>query len=175
MTDPKTESSAPDFGRHAAETEVVAPSSARFPAWVAPVALVLAAIGTLLSLWAMKTASDNAPGVKLAGDSKVRVCSAFATVSKAVSVQTHGGVEELPEPMVAANSRQALLGGGAYLLQQLDGQTPEGLAAAVTGFANDLQILGLNYLGGAVSTDSGQAELLKRADTSMASIADMCK
>lgn len=147
----------------------------KFPAWIAPAALLLGAAGTALSLWAIKTASDNAPGVTLAGDSKERVCSAFATVSKAVSVQTNGGTEPLPEPLLATNSRQALLGGGDYLLQQLDGKTPKDLADAVTAFANDTQMLGLNYLGGAVATDPAQAELIKKADAGMKTIGDMCK
>ena len=83
---------------HTAAVSPPASAPGRFPAWVAPVALVLAAVGTLLSLWSLKTASDNAPGVKLTGESKARVCSAFAAVSKAVSLQTHGGAEPLPEP-----------------------------------------------------------------------------
>lgn len=147
----------------------------KFPAWIAPAALLLGAVGTALSLWAIKTASDNAPGVAVAGDSKARVCSAFATVSKAVSLQTNGGAEPLPEPLLATNSRQALLAGGGYLLQQIDGKTPKDLAEAVTAFANDTQLLGLNYLGGAVSTDPAQAELIARADSGMKSITDMCK
>lgn len=148
-------------------------ASRRFPGWIAPVALVLAVFGTLLSFWAIKTASDNAP-LALAGESKVRVCSAFATVSKAVSLQTNGGAEPLPEPLAATNSRQALLAGGDYLKQQLDAKTPSDLAGAVSAFANDIQLLGLNYLGGAVSTDTGQAELIKRADSGMARVADLC-
>ncbi len=183
MTDP-TQSASGDTGRHAVqgETEAALPATGpvthpggRFPQWVAPVALVLAAIGTLLSLWSLKTASENAPGVKLAGDSKVRVCSAFATVSKAVTLQTNGGAEPLPEPLAAANSRQALLAGGQYLLQQIDAQTPKNLTDAVTAFANDIQTLGLNYLGGAVSTDPTQAELIKRADTGLTGVANLCK
>lgn len=160
---------------HTAAVSPPASAPGRFPAWVAPVALVLAAVGTLLSLWSLKTASDNAPGVKLTGESKARVCSAFAAVSKAVSLQTHGGAEPLPEPLAATNSRQALLAGGEYLLQQIDAKTPKELSAAVTAFANDIQILGLNYLGGAVSADPGQAELLKKADSGMTAIADLCK
>ncbi len=181
MTDP-IQPPAADAGRHAqSEAEADRPaagpgagSGGRFPQWGAPAALVLAVVGTLLSLWSLKTASDNAPGAKLAGDSKVRVCSAFATVSKAVSLQTHGGAEPLPEPLAAANSRQALLAGGQYLLQQIDAKTPGNLADAATAFANDIQTLGLNYLGGAVSTDPAQADLIKRADSGMTSVADLC-
>lgn len=146
----------------------------RFPQWIAPAALLLAAVGTALSLWAVKSASDNAAG-RLAGDGKAGVCSAFATASKAISLQTNGGPEKLPEPLAATNSRQALLAGGEYLLARLDSSTPDDLAKAVTAFANDVQTLGMNYLGGAVATDPGQADLIKRADAGMKSIADMCK
>lgn len=148
--------------------------SRRLPGWVAPAALALGAVGTLLSLWAIKTASDNAP-VGLGGDSKVRVCSSFATVAKAVKLQTNGGAEPLPEPLAATNSRQALLAGGDYLMQQVDGKTPADLKTAVVAFAGNIQMLGLNYLGGAVSTDPVQAELIKKADESMSAVADLCK
>ncbi|HOB50522.1 MAG TPA: hypothetical protein PKK01_14600 [Mycobacterium sp.] len=149
-------------------------ASKGLPAWIAPVALVIAVVGTLLSLWAVKTASDNAP-VALAGESKVRVCSAFATVAKAVRLQTNGGAEPLPEQLAATNSRQALLAGGDYLIQQLDAKTPTDLADAVSAFANDIQVLGLNYLGGAVSTEPAQAELIKKADAGMARVDELCK
>ena len=145
------------------------------PRWIAPAALLLGAVGTMLSLWAIKSASDNAPGVTLTGDSKARVCSAFDSVSKAVKLQTNGGPEPLPAPLAATNARQALLAGGDYLLQQLDAKTPKELADAVTAFSNDLQSLGMNYLGGAVSTDQVQKDLIARADTGLNSVADLCK
>ena len=149
-------------------------NSAKFPQWIAPVALLLAAVGTALSLWALKSGSDNAAG-RLDGGGKAGVCSAFATASNAITLQTNGGTEQLPEPLMAANSRQALLAGGEYLLARVDSSTPDDLAKAITAFANDVQTLGMNYLGGAVATDPGQADLIKRADAGMKSIADMCK
>lgn len=178
MTDPTGGTAAdptrPDAGRPAAEVVAPQPASRGLPAWIAPAALVLAVISALLALWAIKTASDNAP-VALAGESKVRVCSAFATVNKAVTLQTNGGAEPLPEALAATNSRQALLAGGDYLMQQLDAKTPSDLAAAVSDFANNIQVLGLNYLGGAVSTDQSQADLIKKADATMSRVADLCK
>lgn len=149
--------------------------SSRFPEWIAPAALLFGAIGTVLSLWALKSASDDAPGVKLTGDSKQRVCSAFARVSAAVKLQTNGGPQPLPEPLAATNARQALLGGGDYLLQQIDSKTPKDLAEATSTFANDIQTLGLNYLGGAVATDQAQKDLIAKADAGLNSVADLCK
>lgn len=145
------------------------------PQWIAPVALVLAAVGTVLSLWALKSASDAGSAGKVAAGGKAGTCAAFATASKAISLQTNGGAEPLPAALAATNSRQALIGGGEYLLERIDSGTPKELADAVTSFANDAQTLGLNYLGGAVATDPAQAELLKRADEGMKSIAEMCK
>lgn len=186
MTDPTGvnphDSTRPDAGRHAAEAAAPAVEAGlppagqpprRLPVWIAPVALALAVFAALLSFWAIKTASDNAP-VGLAGESKVRVCSAFATVSKAISLQTNGGAEPVPEALAATNSRQALLAGGDYLMQQLDAKTPSDLADAVSAFANDVQVLGLNYLGGAVSTDQSQTDLIKKADAAMARVSDLC-
>lgn len=192
MTDPTqgqpTGSSRPESGAHATDpnesqvwpTPVVAKKPAweqsahrRMPTWIAPAALAFGVIGTLLALWGIKIASGNAP-LALAGDSKVRVCSAFAAVSKAVQLQTNGGAEPLPEALAATNARQALLGGGDYLVQQLDTETPRDLAEAVSAFADHIQVLGLNYLGGAVSTDPAQVELIKQADATMTQVADLC-
>lgn len=145
-----------------------------FPQWIAPAALLLGAVGTVLSLWALKSASDSS-AARVAGEGKAGICSAFTTASRAISLQTNGGAEPLPEPLAATNSRQALIGGGEYLLARVDSSTPRDLAEAVTAFADDVQTLGLNYLGGSVATDPAQADLIKRADAGMKSIADMCK
>lgn len=150
-------------------------TSAGLPKWIAPAALLLGALGTVLSLWALKSASDNGPGVKLTGDSKQRVCTAFASVAKAVKLQTHGGPQKVPEPIAAANARQALLSGGDYLLQQIDAKTPKDLAEAATGFADTIQLLGLNYMGGALNTDQGQKDLIAQADAGLNAVFDKCK
>lgn len=174
MTEPNTNTDETGAQRPAFNMDNLMTSS-KLPGWVAPAALLLGALGTVLSLWAIKSASDNSPGVKLTGDSKARVCSAFATVAKAVKLQTNGGPEPLPEPLAATNARQALLAGGDYLLAQIDAKTPKGLADAATAFANDIQSLGMNYLGGAVSTDQGQKDLIARADSGLNAVTDLCK
>ena len=140
------------------------------------VALVLAVIGIALSIWALLSASSKAPAVELSGDAKTRVCAAFQPVQQAVLQQTNAnlGPDPVQQAAVAANARLALIGGGDYLLRQIDAKTPEDLAAEVTGFANDLQTLGINYLAGLVATDPAQAELNKRAEAAMTTIAEMC-
>ena len=125
----------------------------------------------------MTAASGKQPAPTFAGDSKTRVCAAFQTTAKAVLSQTNAklGPEPVQQAVVAANARLSLLGGGDYLLRQIDPATPRDLAAAVTVFANDIQALGINYLAGAVSTDPAQAELTKRADASMNAITELCR
>ena len=53
--------------------------------WLAPAALLVAVVAAALAIWALTSASSNAPAAaKQAGDPKMRVCTAFDTVSKAV-------------------------------------------------------------------------------------------
>ena len=118
--------------------------------WAAPVALLIAVVAVALAIWALVSASRKAPATALAGDPKMRVCTAFDTVSKAVQLQTHADLG--PEPValaaVAGNARLALFGGGQYLLNRLDSATPPELADAVRSFANVLQDIGMNALAG---------------------------
>lgn len=151
-----------------------APPPRRLP--VATLALVLAIAAVILAVWALVAAASKAPAVTLSGDAKTRVCAAFQPVQQAVLQQTNAnlGADPVQQAAVAANARLALIGGGDYLLRQIDSKTPEDLAVEVTGFANDLQTLGINYLAGLVATDPAQAELNKRADAAMKTIAEMC-
>jgi len=143
---------------------------------IAALALVLAIAAVILAVWALVSAASKAPAVTLSGDAKTRVCAAFQPVQQAVLQQTNAnlGSDPVQQAAVAANARLALLGGGDYLLRQIDSKTPGDLAAEVTGFANDLQTLGINYLAGLVATDPAQAELNKRAEAAMKTIAGMC-
>ena len=100
--------------------------------WAAPVALLIAVVAVALAIWALMSASSKAPAAALAGDAKMRVCAAFDTVSKAVTLQTNADLG--PDPValeaVAGNARLALVG-GEYLLSRLDSSTPPELADAV--------------------------------------------
>ena len=66
----------------------------------------------------------------MTGDPKTRVCDAFNTVSKSVQLQTHNdlGPDPVAQAAVAGNARLALVGGGEYLLNNLDSATPSDLA-----------------------------------------------
>jgi hypothetical protein len=146
--------------------------------WAAPLALLFAVVAVAVAIWALMSASSKAPAAaKPPGDAKTRVCTAFDTVSKAVSLQTHIdlGPDPIPQVAVAGNARLALVGGGQYLLNQLDSATPPQLADVVRSFANDLQDIGMYALAGVPDTDPDQANRLTQGDLARQPIADLCK
>ena len=150
----------------------------RMSRWAAPVALLIAVVAVALAIWALMSASSRAPAAaKLAGDPKMRVCTAFDTVSKAVTLQTHAdlGPDPVAQEAVAGNARLALVGGGQYLLSRLDSATPPELADAVRSFADDLEDIGMNLLAGVPNTDPVQAGRLTEADAARKQIVDLCK
>ena len=133
---------------------------------LAPFAIPLAVIALVLSIWAVVSASANdANTVALPGDPKVRVCSAFEMVAK---MQTRND-------LAPANASLALVGGGDYLLRQLDADTPAHLADAVRAFARDLQEVGMNALAGVPYTDPRQAARQAEGDFDRKQVADLCK
>ena len=145
--------------------------------WAAPVALLIAVVAVALAIWALMSASPRAPETALAGDPKMRVCTAFDTVSKAVTLQTNADLG--PDPValeaVPGNARLALVGGGQYLLSRLDSATPPELADAVRSFAGDLQDIGINLLAGVPTTDPSQATRVAEADAGRKQLVDLCK
>jgi hypothetical protein len=147
---------------------------------------VIAVIAVGVATWALVRSPGEAavnaqqsPAViaQQSDDAKARVCVAFDTVRKAVSVQTNAdlGPDPVAKEAVAANARLATLGGGEYLLSRLDPATPSGLADAVRSFANNLQDIGMNQLVGVPNTDPALAARLHEAEVVSPQIADMCK
>ena len=162
------------------------PASPTPSRWVAPAALVIAAIAIGLAIWALVRTpgeaavnAQQAPAVNAlqSDDAKARVCVAFDMVRKAVSVQTNAdlGPDPVAKEAVAANARLATLGGGEYLLSRLDPATPPELADAVRSFANNLQDIGMNQLVGVSNADPTVAARLSEARAASQQIADMCK
>ncbi|MGY4711141.1 hypothetical protein ACXDF8_16525 [Mycolicibacterium sp. CBM1] len=150
----------------------------RLARWAAPLAVLLGVVAVGLSIWAlMSVSSKSTDSVALPGDPKTRVCSAFDTVVGAVALQTHKdlGTEPVAQAAVAGNARLALVGGGEYLLHQLDGRTPADLADAVRSFSRDLQDIGINALAGVQNADARQAARLADGDASRKQVADLCK
>ena len=150
----------------------------RLARWAVPFAILLGVIAVGLSIWAVVAAtSNNSASGTLPGDPKVRVCTAFDAVSRGVALQTHNdlGQDPVAQSAVAGNARLALIGGGDYLLRQLDSNTPSQLADAVTAFARDLQDIGVNALAGVANADPGQAARLAEGDSARKQVADLCK
>jgi len=150
------------------------------PRWIAPAALLIAVIATALAVWALVDKSPEAPAATAGtgeGDSKTGVCTTFATVANAVSMQTHNnlGAEPVAEAAVAGNARLALFGGGQYLLNSIQPDTPDELAESVRSFAAKLQAVGMNALAGLGNADPNQAPLLADAEQDRKKIADLCK
>ena len=147
------------------------------PRWAAPVALLIAIVAVALAIWALMSASSKAPATALAGDPKMRVCTAFATVSNAVNLQTHAdlGLDPVALEAVAANARLALVGGGQYLLSRVDSATPPELADAVRSFADHLQDIGMDLLAGVPNSDPIQADRMAEADATRKQLVDLCR
>ena len=162
------------------------PASPTPSRWVAPAALLIAVIAIGVAIWALVRTpgeaavnAQQAPAGNAQGsdDAKARVCVAFDTVRKAVSLQTNAdlGPDPVAKEAVAANARLATLGGGEYLLSRLDPATPPELADPVRSFANNLQDIGMNQLVGMPNTDPAVAARLSEAQAASQQIADMCK
>ena len=149
---------------------------------MAPAALalaVLAAIGAGVALFRPAPASSG-PGVS--SDPKAQVCTAFDTVSKAVSIQTKrnpgpdlGPATPIAAEAIAANARLSMAGGASYMLDQLPSNAPEQLADEVRFFATGLNGVAMNALAGVANDKEPQAGLLKSVDESNKKIAEFCK
>ena len=92
------------------------------------------------------------------------------------NMQAPGGPADVTGTMaIAGNARLALLGGGQYLLARLQPDTPSELADAVRKFGNELMDIGARSIAGIPNSDPDQAARLKEADTSNATITNLCK
>lgn len=160
------------------ETREMPVDSTPMSRWLAPAALLVAVIAVAVAVWAVVSGSSDAPEAAMQpADAKVRVCGAFDTVTKAVSLQTHIdlGQDPVPQAAIAGNARLALFGGGQYLLNRLDSATPAELADAVRRFGNDLQDIGMNALGGVANNVPEQSARLADAEELRKRITDLCK
>lgn len=81
----------------------------------------------------------------------------------------------MAQAAVAGNARLALVGGGEYLLRQLDSNTPSQLADAVASFARESQDIGINALAGVQNSDPGHAARLAEGDSARKQVAGLCK
>ncbi len=174
MPDATGETQAPRESRRVPQS----PVGGALSRWLAPAALLVAVVAVVLAIWALTSSSSGGSAAgTLPGDPEVRVCTAFDTVSKAVTDQTHTdlGPDPVAQAAVAGNARLALIGGGQYLLSRLDSATPSELADPVRSFANDLQDIGIHALAGVSNSDNEQAARLTQADLTRKQIVDLCK
>lgn len=150
--------------------------------WIAPAALAVALIAAALAVWTLVRTpaapqAKEQPTSQQTGGDKASVCTAFKTVRNAVSLQTNAdiGPDPVARTAVAANARLATLGGGSFLLGQVNSATPTDLADAVRGFATDLQNIGMKQLAGVPNTDTGLTAQLNDAQNASTRILDLCK
>lgn len=167
-----------DVQTHSAPAYKVPTGLQRLARWGVPFAILLGVVAVGLSIWAVVAGASKEPAMSaLPGDPKMRVCNAFETVSRGVALQTHNdlGPDPIAQAAVAGNARLALVGGGEYLLHQVDSATPAPLANAVNAFARDLQDIGINALAGVQNSDPGQAARLAEGDSARKQLADLCR
>lgn len=132
---------------------------------LAPLTFPLAVIALGVSIWAL--VSDSAGGAEsagLPGDPKIRACSAFDRVA---TMQTR-------TELGSTDASLALVGGGDYLLRQLDADTPTHLADTIRAFAHSLQDIGMNALAGVHASDPRQAARQAEGDFDRKQVADLC-
>jgi hypothetical protein len=145
-------------------------------------ALILAIAALALAGWTLYRTEFSNPSFtdKQRAEAKVKACTAMDLVRRGVSLNTNlqpaGGPDDITGTMaVAANARVALYDGGQYLLAKLDPATPAALADEVRKFANNLMDIGAAATAGAQNSDPDQAAKLRDADTSNATITELCK
>ena len=169
--------------------DAASPAPTALQRYGVPAALLVAVVAIVLAIWAVtnahsdrsealtSSASSGSEAIKLPGDPKTRVCGAYDTVSNAVNRQFHVNLGNTPTAKAAAsvNVQLALLGGGQYLLNQLDAATPSELADAVRSYADQLQQIGVNGLAGSANGDPAQTERMTKADSAKNQIVEMCK
>ncbi|MGB0971470.1 MAG: hypothetical protein ACPGVG_10965 [Mycobacterium sp.] len=160
------------------------------------ITLVIALIAVGLAVWALArtpeepSAAQGAPSGDAAqgaepgdaaevaelGDVKQRVCDAAQVVAVAVQLQTNTTLGSDPAAVeaVAANARLAMLGGGDYLLSQIEPGTPEDLAEAARSFGTTLRVIGINLLAGVPNADPAQDARLRDAEKTRDKLAELC-
>jgi hypothetical protein len=143
---------------------------------LAALAVALVALGFAVAAWLRP--SHDGPSYPQSGDAKTNLCAAYKVAHQAVVTNTHlatpGGNDPGSHLAVAANARLALLGGGAYLRDVLNGQTspPADLAKAVDSLAGTIEQLGVNYLANAGK--DAQVPLRRDLDSEIKTLQKLC-
>lgn len=169
---------------------------ARTSSPLTPITLVIALIAVGLAVWALARTpeepsaaqgaepGDAAQGAEPGdaaqgaqpGGAKQRVCDSAQVVAVAVQLQTNTTLGSDPAAVeaVAANARLAMLGGGDYLLSQIENGTPADLADAARSFGTTLRVIGINALAGLPNSDPAQDGRLRDAERIRDTLAELC-
>lgn len=156
----------------------------RTPHAVAIVALVVALVAAGVAVWALlakpeapTVAAPASPTPEQVTAARTHTCDNVKKVANGVSLQTHIQPEDNPASgqAVAANARLAMLGGGTYLLDNVDPAAPGDLNEAVKEFAGTLQTIAVNALAGISNDVPDQAALLQKAQGETEKIQALCK
>ncbi|MGV0743676.1 hypothetical protein [Mycolicibacterium sp. XJ870] len=156
----------------------------RTPLIVAIVALVAALAAAGVAIWALldkpeasEAAAPAMPTSEQVSAARTRTCDNFRKVASGVAIQTHTQPEDNPASgqAVAANARLSMLGGGTYLLGNIDPGAPGDLNDAVKEFAGTLQTVAVNALAGIGNDAPDQAGLLQKAQADTERIEALCK
>jgi len=149
---------------------------------VASAALAIAVIATAVAVaaWFRPATQSASPAFtdQQTAQAKSNVCSAYTAARQGVVRNTHLEDPNPHDPVgqlaIAANARLALLGGGAYLRDQVAAQpaTPADLAQAVNSMATTIEQLGVGYLEAA--TNIVLDPLRHDLDSQIAQINKMC-
>ena len=144
--------------------------------------LLVALVAVGLAVWALVRTMPSQPEFTAdqRAQAKTKVCAAYDTVRKGVTLNTTmpnpgGGTDVTGAMVIAANARVSLYDGGQYLLARIDPATPSELADPARTFGNLLMDIGAASTAGVQNDDPDQAARLHDADTLSATIEGQCQ
>lgn len=185
MSDTAPESAA--YAQDRPRQQHVAPAAAS-PRWLAPAALLLSALATGISVWALaKPAPAPVPvptpvpamfaGNPAAAEPKAEACKVASLVADGVALQSRADLG--PEPValdtVAANTRLAMAGGAAYLRDFTPSNTPAELAGPIATLANQLQDIAQHFFVGQSGSEPEQGARMNAATETTKQLVELCK
>ncbi|WP_166908420.1 hypothetical protein [Mycobacterium sp. DL440] len=143
---------------------------------VAALAVAGSAFWTLRDKPEVSTGAAPSPTSEQVSAARTRTCDNVKKVTSGVAIQTHTQPDDNPASgqAVAANARLSMLGGGTYLLENIDPAAPSDLNDVVKEFAGTLQTVAVNALAGIGNDAPDQAALLQKAQAETERIEALC-
>lgn len=144
---------------------------------VASLVTALIAVAVAVAAWLHPSNERASYSDQQSSQAKKNVCMAALAVNKATFSRkpVPNPTDPINQVSDAANSRLALLGGGAYLRDTVDAEpaTSADLASAVKTMAETLQQMGVSYVAGTTSP-AALASAQQSLDKSMSQINRIC-